>query len=403
MTAKLKIEKLFKVFGDAPEKALSRLQAGESKAEIFEATGNTVGVRDVNFEVQQGQIFVVMGLSGSGKSTLVRMFNGLIPPTSGSILIDGEDIASCSAATLRQVRRNKVAMVFQHFALFPHMSVADNAAYGLKVKGVPTTERRERAVQALEQVGLAEYADSKPFELSGGMQQRVGLARGLATDPEILLMDEPFGALDPLIRREVQDELLRLQKKLRKTIVFITHDLNEALLLGDRIAIMKDGEIVQIGTAQEIVDTPADEYVRAFVADIDRGRVFTAQSVSADPLVLHLGTDTSESAMQSMEDSNRNALYVMDGEEIAGVVTYQDAMAASRDDDATLADVIQSDYPTADQGSMLNDLYGAASTGLPIAVTDDNNRLVGVVEPEAVFAQLSGDTAAADPVIENKQ
>jgi len=212
-----------------------------------------------------------------------------------------------------------------------------------------------------------------------------------------LLMDEPFGALDPLIRRDVQDELLRLQKKLRKTIIFITHDLNEALLLGDRIAIMKDGAIVQIGTAQEIVDTPADDYVRAFVADIDRGRVFTAESVSsADPVVLQLGTDTSETAMQSMEDANCNALYVLDGEEIAGVVTYQDAMAASRDDDATLADAIQSDFPTADRGSALHELYGAASSGLPIAVTDDNNRLVGVVEPEALLAQLSGDTSA-DP------
>ena len=397
MTAKLKIQNLTKIFGPNAREGLDRLQAGDSKAAIFEATGNTVGINNASFDVEQGQIFVVMGLSGSGKSTLVRTLNGLIAPTSGSILIDGEDIASCSPATLREVRRNKVAMVFQHFALFPHMSVADNVAYGLKIKGIAAAERRRRAELALEQVGLAAYADSTPAELSGGMQQRVGLARGLATDPEILLMDEPFGALDPLIRRDVQDELLRLQKKLRKTIIFITHDLNEALLLGDRIAIMKDGAIVQIGTAQEIVDTPADDYVRAFVADIDRGRVFTAESVSsADPVVLQLGTDTSETAMQSMEDANCNALYVLDGEEIAGVVTYQDAMAASRDDDATLADAIQSDFPTADRGSALHELYGAASSGLPIAVTDDNNRLVGVVEPEALLAQLSGDTSA-DP------
>ncbi len=402
MAAKLKIQNLTKVFGPNAEEGLRRLQSGESKAAIFEATGNTVGVRDASFEVEQGQIFVVMGLSGSGKSTLVRMLNGLIEPTGGSILIDGQDIARCSTATLRQVRREKVAMVFQHFALFPHMTVADNVAYGLKIKGVATAERRRRAEAALEQVGLAAYADSMPSELSGGMQQRVGLARGLATDPEILLMDEPFGALDPLIRREVQDELLRLQKALRKTIVFITHDLNEALLLGDRIAIMKDGEIVQIGSAQEIVDHPADDYVRAFVADIDRGRVFTAETVADEPVLLQLGSDTAESAVQNMEDANLGALYVMDGKEIAGVVTYQDAVAAVRDETATLADAIQPDYPTAEPGAVLNELYGAASSGLPIALTDDNNRLIGVVEPHAVLAQLSGESGAPNGVPEKE-
>jgi glycine betaine/proline transport system ATP-binding protein len=392
MPAKLQIANLTKVFGSTPEESLRRLQNGETKAEIFEATGNTVGVRDASFEVEQGQIFVVMGLSGSGKSTLVRMLNGLIAPTGGSIFIDDQDIARCSSATLRQVRREQVSMVFQHFALFPHMTVADNVAYGLKVKGVTAAERRQRAEAALEQVGLAAYADSMPAELSGGMQQRVGFARALAADAEILLMDEPFGALDPLIRREVQDELLRLQKSLRKTIVFITHDLNEALLLGDRIAIMKDGEIVQIGSAQEIVDHPANDYVRAFVADIDRGRVFTAETVADEPVLLQLGTDTAETAVQNMEDANRAALYVLDGEEIAGVVTYQDALAAVRDEAATLADAIQPEFPTAEPGAVLHELYGAASTGLPIALTDDNNRLIGVVEPQAVLAQLSGET-----------
>ena len=397
MTAKLKIKNLTKIFGNAPAAARRRLQAGESKAAIFEATGHTVGVNNVSFEVPQGQIFVVMGLSGSGKSTLVRMLNGLIRPTDGQILVDGEDIANCSAGALRAVRRNKIAMVFQHFALFPHMSVANNVAYGLKVKGVDAVERRKRALVALEQVGLGAYADSAPAQLSGGMQQRVGLARGLATDPEVLLMDEPFGALDPLIRREVQDELLRLQKALRKTIVFITHDLNEAMLLGDRIAIMKDGELVQVGTAQEIVDHPADDYVSAFVADIDRGKVFTAQSVAQEPVFLQLGTDTAETAVQNMEDVQRNALYVMDGKDIAGIVTYQDAAAAVRDDGVTLADVVNADFQSVDAGTALHELYAPASNGLPIAVTDDKNRLLGVVEPEAVLAQLSGDaTAPAD-------
>lgn len=393
MAAKLTIRNLTKIFGKTPELARARLAQGDSKAAIFEATGNTVGVNDVSFDVPEGQIFVVMGLSGSGKSTLVRMLNGLIRPTQGEILVDGEDIASCSAEALRAVRRKKISMVFQHFALFPHMSVFDNVAYGLKVKGVDAVKRRQLAQVALEQVGLSAHGDSAPDELSGGMQQRVGLARGLATDPEILLMDEPFGALDPLIRRDVQDELLRLQKTLRKTIVFITHDLNEALLLGDQIAIMKDGEVVQVGTAQEIVDHPADDYVSAFVADIDRGKVFTADSVAQTPMFLTLGTDTAETAVQNMEDANRNALYVMDGEDIAGTVTYQDAAAAVRDDALTLADVVNADFQSVDADTALHELYAPASAGLPIAVTDDNNRLVGVVEPGHVLAQLSGDTA----------
>jgi len=393
MAPKLKVSNLFKIFGNAPQKALQRLKAGESKETIFEETGQTVGVQDVDFSVEQGQIFVVMGLSGSGKSTLVRMLNGLIKPTSGSIEIDGEEIANCAPDVLRRVRRNKIAMVFQHFALFPHRSILENAAYGLKIKGTGKDERNEKARATLDQVGLGAWADSLPSALSGGMQQRVGLARALATDPQILLMDEPFGALDPLIRKEMQEELISLQKRLKKTIVFITHDLNEALMLGDRIAIMKDGRFVQVGTALEIVSTPADEYVSAFVADIDRGRVFTAETVAQDPATITLESPSSE-AIREMEDTNRSALYVLDGEAIAGVVTYQDLAAADRatDDEPAIADVMKTEYPTANADSALVDLYGAASSGLPIAVTDDEDRLIGVVEPQDVFAQLSGDS-----------
>jgi glycine betaine/proline transport system ATP-binding protein len=406
MTAKLSVKKVFKIFGDRAKEALALLAEGESKETIFQTTGQTIGVQDASFDVEEGQIFVVMGLSGSGKSTLVRMLNGLIRPTSGQILIDDDDVAACSGARLRDVRRNKIAMVFQHFALFPHRTILENAAYGLKVKGVPADERNARALKALEQVGLASWADSKPADLSGGMQQRVGLARGLATDPQILLMDEPFGALDPLIRREMQEELLGLQATLKKTIIFITHDLSEALLLGDRIAIMKDGRIVQIGTAQEIVSNPADDYVAAFVADIDRGRVFTAETASSEPAVMQLNSDTAGDAVKTMEDQHLNAVYVMDGEEIAGVVTYQQAATADREsgaEDVHLSDVMQTDYPTADADTQLADLYGAASAGLPIAITDADNRLVGVVEPEAVFAQLcvqpeSGKDTDAAPI-----
>jgi glycine betaine/proline transport system ATP-binding protein len=399
MTAKLRVQKVFKIFGDQPNLALSLLREGQTKESIFQSSGQTIGVQEASFEVEEGQIFVVMGLSGSGKSTMVRMLNGLIRPTSGAILIDADDVASCSPAKLRDIRRNKVAMVFQHFALFPHRTILENAAYGLKIKGVPAAERNARALVALEQVGLGSWANSKPSDLSGGMQQRVGLARGLATDPDILLMDEPFGALDPLIRREMQDELLALQATLKKTIIFITHDLNEALLLGDRIAIMKDGRIVQIGTAQDIVSNPADDYVAAFVADIDRGRVFTAETVACEAAVMQLETDTAGDAVRHMEDQNRNSVYVMDGDQIAGVVTYQQAASADRDSgeaDVKLADVMVTDFPTTDRDTQLSDLYGAASAGLPIAVTDEDNRLVGVVEPEAVFAQLSGDQAEPD-------
>ncbi|WP_169193730.1 glycine betaine/L-proline ABC transporter ATP-binding protein [Devosia sp. MC1541] len=399
MNIKLRVEKVFKIFGSRPNEALNLLKRGESKEAIFQATGQTIGVQDASFDVLEGQIFVIMGLSGSGKSTMVRMLNGLIRPTSGKILIDGDDVASCSAAKLRDIRRNKITMVFQHFALFPHRTILENAAFGLKVKGVPQSERQAQAMAALEQVGLASWANSKPADLSGGMQQRVGLARGLATNPEILLMDEPFGALDPLIRREMQDELLALQSALKKTIIFITHDLNEALLLGDKIAIMKDGRVVQIGTAQDIVSNPADDYVAAFVADIDRGRVFTAETVASVPSVMQLDTDTAGDAVRRMEDENLNAVYVMDGEDLAGLVTYQLAAVADRDsgdDDVKLADVMVTDYPTTDRDTQLSALYGAASAGLPIAITDDDNRLLGVVEPEAVFAQISADQVEAE-------
>ncbi|MBN8241606.1 glycine betaine/L-proline ABC transporter ATP-binding protein [Nitratireductor aquimarinus] len=393
MKPKLRVENVYKIFGDHPEQALEGLKEGKSKIEIFEATGQTVGVQDVSFDVGEGEIFVVMGLSGSGKSTLVRTLNGLIAPTYGKILIDDDDVASCSADRLRKVRREKITMVFQHFALFPHKTVADNVAYGLKIKGEGAAERRKKALAALEQVGLAAYADSFPSELSGGMQQRVGLARGLATDPQILLMDEPFGALDPLIRREMQEELLHLQKKLKKTIIFITHDLNEALLLGDKIAIMKDGEFVQVGTAQEIVDNPADEYVAAFVADIDRGRVFDAAHVAERPITVELGEKgAAEKALELMEEHNRNALYVVDKDRIAGLVTYQELAVAAREEGRTdLSEVMVTEVPTVERETPLNELYGAASAGYPIAVADKRGRLAGVIEAQAVFSQLSGD------------
>ncbi|SEN69876.1 glycine betaine/proline transport system ATP-binding protein [Loktanella fryxellensis] len=398
MTDKITVKNLFKIFGEAPDAALQMLGTGATKEDILDATGATVAVQDASFSVAEGEIFVVMGLSGSGKSTLVRLLNGLIPATFGQILIDGQDVVQTRGEALREIRRNTITMIFQHFALFPHWSVADNVAYGLKVKGVPATERRDRAMAVLDQVGLAPWADSLPGDLSGGMQQRVGLARGLASDPQVLLMDEPFGALDPLIRREMQDELLTLQKTLKKTIVFITHDLNEALLLGDKIAIMKDGRFVQIGTAQDIVSRPADDYVQAFVADIDRGRVFTAGDVSSDPVTAQLHGDSAETTLRRMEDASLDALYVLDGDTVSGLVTHRDLSAALHRDgpgDATLTPSLITDFTTVDEGTYLHELYGPAGIGLPIAVTDGDDRLTGVVAPEAVLAQLDNEAAAA--------
>ncbi|WP_225822062.1 quaternary amine ABC transporter ATP-binding protein [Streptomyces naphthomycinicus] len=275
MSPRLEAEHLFKVFGRRPTEAVERLRQGADRDEL-RSDGTTAAVIDASFRVEAGEIFVVMGLSGSGKSTLLRMLNGLLEPTAGRVRFDGRDLTGLTDRALRELRSKKISMVFQHFALFPHRSVRDNAAYGLEVQGVPRAERARRADEALALCGLAGWEKSWPDELSGGMQQRVGLARALATDADLLLMDESFSALDPLIRRDMQDQLLELQKTLKKTIVFITHDLNEAMRLGDRIAVMRDGRIVQTGTAEDILLRPAGDYVASFVRDVDRSRVLTA-------------------------------------------------------------------------------------------------------------------------------
>ena len=269
---------------------------------MIRETGMTVGVNRASFSVESGEVFVIMGLSGSGKSTLVRLLNRLIEPTEGTVLVDGDDVTKMSADELRQMRRTKMGMVFQRFALFPHKSVRENVEYGLEVQGVPKRERREKALQSLELVGLKDYADQLPDQLSGGMQQRVGLARALAIDPDILLMDEAFSALDPLIRKEMQDEMMELQSTMNKTIVFITHDLDEALRIGDRIALMKDGSIVQIGTPEEILTNPANEYVEKFVEDVNITKVLTAGSVMKRPEVLVLGKEGPRVALKRMRE-----------------------------------------------------------------------------------------------------
>ncbi len=274
---------IWKIFGPNPEKTLQELDHSLTRAQVQEQTGHIIGIRDMSFVVEHGETFVVMGLSGSGKSTLVRCLSRLIEPTAGEVLIDGVDVIRMNSHELTELRRNKMSMVFQHFGLFPHRTIIENIAFGLEIKGVKKNERLEKAVEVLEMVGLGGWQDNYPKELSGGMQQRVGLARAMAVDPEILIFDEPFSALDPLIRREMQDELLSLQDKLKKTMVFITHDFLEAIKMGDHIAIMKDGVTSQIGTAEDIVSTPADAYVREFTEDVPRYRVLSVGKVMLPP------------------------------------------------------------------------------------------------------------------------
>lgn len=304
--SKVEIESVWKIFGENPTYVLDNLKPTATRAEILAETGHVVAVRDVSIEIDEGEFFVVMGLSGSGKSTLVRCLSRLIEPTAGRILINNQDVTAMDDNALRELRRHKISMVFQRFGLFPHRRVIENVGYGLEVRGMDAAQQQKIASETLDLVGLTEWGNHFPHELSGGMQQRVGLARALAVDPEIMLCDEPFSALDPLIRRDMQNELINLQNSLRKTIIFITHDFSEALKLGDRIAIMKDGEIVQIGTPQEIVATPADAYVREFTRDVPRAKVLTAGAVmqGSEPAVF----DNSDRANVVREDDTLESI-----------------------------------------------------------------------------------------------
>ena len=309
---KIEVKNLYKIFGPYPRQALIKLQSGWSKEKLLRQTGHTVGIHNVSFSVEQGEIFVVMGLSGSGKSTLIRCINRLIEPTDGEIYIDGENITALSLDKLRLVRQKKLAMVFQRFALFPHRTILQNVAYGLEIQGVNKSAREEKAYAVLETVGLKEWSAVYPEQLSGGMQQRVGLARALAVDPDILLMDEPFSALDPLIRKEMQEELMELQGKVQKTIIFITHDLDEALKLGDSIAIMKDGVIDQIGAPEEILTNPATEYVANFVNDVDRSRILKAENIMVRPTAHVSSNDGPRVALRKMKEEALSSIFVIE-------------------------------------------------------------------------------------------
>ena len=397
MTA-VRAEGLFKVFGRRQDEAVRRLLDGASRDEVTKL-GATPAVIDASFDVQPGEIFVVMGLSGSGKSTLIRMLNGLWTPTAGSVYVDDVDIAKIDAAKLRQVRQQKISMVFQHFALLPHRTVAENAAYALDIQGVSKEERRTRAVESLELVGLKGWEDKFPSQLSGGMKQRVGLARALAAGSDIMLMDEAFSALDPLIRREMQDQLVELQASLNKTIVFITHDLNEAMRLGDRIAVMRDGRIVQIGTAEEVLNDPANDYVAQFVADVDRTRVLTASSVMEKPQYVVNADSGPREAQHVMREKHVSAAFAVGRRDnrLHGVVYDKDVVDAVKRGDQKLDGVIKDDAAAVQEEAYLADLFApSAESTLPLAVVDAAGRLVGVVPRVTLLAAMASITESPD-------
>ncbi|MGJ9457936.1 quaternary amine ABC transporter ATP-binding protein [Oceanobacillus sp. CF4.6] len=385
---KIEVKNLTKIFGSHPQQGLKRLNNGETKEEILKKTGMTVGVNQANFAVKPGEIFVIMGLSGSGKSTLIRLVNRLIDSTSGEVYIDGEDITKMDKNKLIDTRRKKLAMVFQKFGLLPHRTILNNVGYGLELQGVKKEEREKRANKTIEDVGLKGYEHSYPSQLSGGMQQRVGLARALTNNSDILLMDEAFSALDPIIRKEMQDELIQLQSKLKKTVLFITHDLDEALKLGDRIAIMKDGKIVQIGTSEEILENPANDYVSNFVKDVDRSKVLNASVVMKKPEVLVTYKDGVRVAVRKMEEAGASSIFVVDKEKnFKGLLTIDDAIKAYKDG-VSMEDVLVDNVPVTAPDTLLNDLVGiAAEAKYPIAVVEEG-KLRGIVSRVSILSGL---------------
>ncbi len=400
----IEVRNLWKVFGNDPKKVLGQKYSKMTKEEIHKKTGAVVGVKDVSLEIKEGEFYILMGLSGSGKSTLVRNLIRLVNPTSGKIIVNGRDITKMSKEDLLTFRKNTYGMVFQHYGLFPHMTVLDNAAYGLKIKGLPRGERYAKAMKTLEVVGLKEWEDSYPGELSGGMQQRVGLARALANEPKILLMDEPFSGLDPLIRRQMQDELVELQDKLQKTIVFVTHDLHEALKLGDRISIMRNGEIVQTGTPEDIITKPADDYVHEFVRDASPAKVLTAGSIMEDPHVLLYAWEGPNTALHLLKSNKRKGAFVIDkGRKLLGLAT-QEKLAAflgeNRDSGSVKTKISESlltQVTTVTPDTILEDLFSiVAENKYPVPVVDEQGKFLGVVKTDTIFESISPDEGGSN-------
>ena len=389
---------LWKIFGKKAKEILNSELRSATKKSLLETTGCVMAVRDVSFSVKEGEFFVVMGLSGSGKSTLIRMLLRLIDSTSGNIYIHGEDICQYDKRQLMNFRRHTTGMVFQYFGLFPHRSVLDNVAYGLKVQGISKEECYKRAQEAIETVGLTGWEQYMPSALSGGMQQRVGIARALTTDPEILLMDEPFSGLDPLIRREMQDELIELQDKVRKTIVFVTHDLHEALKMGDRIAIMRDGEIIQIGVPEDVISKPADDYVREFVQDASPAKVFTAGRIMDEPDALLYEWQGLKAALHVLSAAKEDyAFMVGRNRHFLGLLTLKRLKGLIQTSRASLKEALEPDPATTSPEAVLEDLFPiAAEADYPIAVVNDQGRFLGEVQISSIFENMVQDKGEGD-------
>lgn len=392
----VRIEGLYKIFGPNPTSAMQLLRDGKDKDAILKETGHTVGLQDINLDIRRGEIFVIMGLSGSGKSTLIRHFNRLIDPTAGRIVIEGTDVTSLSIQALRRFRRHTLSMVFQRFGLFPHKTVLDNVAFGLKVQGVKRSERLAKARKWLEDVGLSGYENQYPSQLSGGQQQRVGLARALCTDASILLMDEAFSALDPLIRSEMQDQLIELQERLQKTIIFITHDLDEALRIGARIAILRDGALIQVGEPKDILLTPADDYVEAFVRDVNRARALTVETVMK-PARYRITASTVDEALAQMRGQSSDWAYRVGANgSYAGLVT-RDALetAANAGQGADSLDQIAETLPGIPSNLPIEAVL-TQSLGTPVAlpVVDEDGELLGQLSRHDVSAVLDHKDSA---------
>lgn len=393
---KIDIQHVSKIFGPDPGRALKMLEDGADKEEIFEHTGHAVGLADVSFQVFEGEILVVMGLSGSGKSTLIRCINRLIEPTSGCIRVDDLDVTALGNEELLAFRRNKLGMVFQNFALLPHRTLVGNVEYGLEIQHVAAESRRQKALEALHMVGLEGWEDAHPVQLSGGMQQRVGLARALAVDPEILLMDEAFSALDPLIRREMQTELLSLHERMGKTVLFVSHDLDEAIKIGDRIVLMKDGAVVQVGTPEDILENPADDYVKRFVEDVNVAKVFTAASIKVQPDAVARMHDSPEAVLERMERSGYTSLVVVDnGHRFRGIVRAEDVSSGLAAGQQALDGMLMQNPPRVAPDTPLTDLFGLMSDlHTPLPVVNKAGILQGVLFKSGILEALNREGAS---------
>ncbi|MFO7728586.1 MAG: glycine betaine/L-proline ABC transporter ATP-binding protein [Desulfonatronovibrio sp.] len=389
---KIELKNVSKIFGDHPKNALALLKQGKEKDEIQAKTGSVVGVNQVSFEVKEGEIVVVMGLSGSGKSTLVRCINRLFEPTAGEIFVDGQDVRKLNKEQLRDFRRKKFGMVFQNFALFPHRTVLHNVEFGLEIQGSEQDIRRDKSEKALELVGLKGWGEKLPSELSGGMQQRVGLARALALDPDVLLMDEAFSALDPLIRRDMQDELISLQQSMHKTIVFISHDLDEALKLGDRIVLMKDGAVVQIGTPEDILTKPATDYVAKFVEEVDITKVLTAESImKKSETVAYLGTDGPRTAMRKMKKNAIASIFVLNKEnKVQGVLFADEVAKLIEQGKSNFEEAMHKDFMAVTPETPASELFPLMQNiSYPVVVIDENKKLKGVIVKGLLMAAIA--------------